>query len=57
MNTERVAQNRLCMDKGGFAGDFAKTSACPQRKAKYKGRGGGNRSSEKCSHSDFENSF
>lgn len=30
MHTEQVAQNRLCMDKGDFAGEFAKISVCPQ---------------------------
>lgn len=33
MNTARVAQKRLCVDKGDFTEDFAKSSVCPQRKA------------------------
>lgn len=34
-NTERLVQNRLCMDKGDFARDVAETSVCSQRKAKF----------------------
>lgn len=60
MNTARVAQKRLCVDKGDFTGDFAEFCV-PSKKGspvmRCGERGGAKTSLEKCSSSDFGRCF